>query len=45
MLRDRHRQAVVLKLFRQACPPGQDLRSGMSVIDVILDHEFGPASE
>jgi hypothetical protein len=38
-------QAGVLQLCHRILPPGESIRAGMSVIDVILDHEFGPAEQ
>ena len=34
-------EAVVLSLCQRALPKGETLNEGMSVFDVILDHEFG----
>ncbi len=43
--RDKRGQATVLSLCHQALPEGETLRAGMSVFDVILDHEFGSQTE
>lgn len=35
-------QAAVLSLCHGALPEGKTLRAGMSIFEVILDHEFSP---
>lgn len=43
--RGKNGQAAVLSLCHQVLPQGESLRAGMSVIDVILDHEYGPPQD
>jgi len=46
--RGKKEQAAVQSMCHNAMAPGEPLRAGMSIIDVILDHEFGkqePSSE
>lgn len=43
--RGKNGQATVLSLCHQVLPQGESLRAGMSVIDVILDHEYGPPQD
>jgi hypothetical protein len=47
MWRERDGQQKVLRLCHRALPAGEELREGMSAIDIILEQEFGadPAVE
>ena len=38
-------QSAVLSLCHGALPEGAMLQAGMSVFDVIIDHEFGPRQD
>jgi hypothetical protein len=44
MFRDRHRRNEVVSLFHRILPEGETPRAGMSMCEVILEHEFGPAT-
>jgi hypothetical protein len=33
---------AVLSMYHKIAPTGEPLRAGLSVIDLIVDHEFGP---
>lgn len=45
MFQDKRSQITVLRLFSEAQPLGKPLTPGMSIIDIILDHEFGDLND